>query len=412
MNRHFSLSLITFLLAFVCVRAEEVDDSVLIHFRQSEVLLDTAFMDNSVSLQGIADRLAKYKGSEYVLKEVRVVGAASPEGSVEYNMMLSRRRAQSIFRYLSKKYTIPESLSSFTFIGRDWRGLLKAVEADSQVPQRKEVLGLLQEIVSGASDSSHDNLARLKSLGDGVPYNYLYNNIFPALRASRLSLRFGIDKEVAPVVVREIETKIVRDTVVTVRHDTVYVDRTEYINPPCRPFYIGVKTNMLYDGVLLPNIGVEFYLGKGVSASAQWQYTWLKNDGSHRYWRIYGGNVEVRYRPWSTGCANPLSGHHFGVYGQMLTFDVENTGKGFLAPRWCYAAGVTYGYSLPVSRRLDIDFNIGIGYMHGTLKTYRPENGCYMWQKTKKFDYIGPTNVEVSLVWLIGCDNYNRRKRK
>ena len=30
----------------------------------------------------------------------------------------------------------------------------------------------------------------------------------------------------------------------------------------------------------------------------------------------------------------------------------------------------------------------------------------------KHLNYFGPTKLEVSLVWLIGCDNYNRPKSK
>lgn len=75
-----------------------------------------------------------------------------------------------------------------------------------------------------------------------------------------------------------------------------------------------------------------------------------------------------------------------------------------------FLAGVEYGYSLPVSKHLNIDFTLGIGYLGGKLLEYVPEDGCYVWQKTEKLHWIGPTKAEISLVWLIGCDNYNRKK--
>ena len=42
------------------------------------------------------------------------------------------------------------------------------------------------------------------------------------------------------------------------------------------PFYMDVKTNMLYDALLVPNIGVEFYVGKNWSLAGNWMYAWWK----------------------------------------------------------------------------------------------------------------------------------------
>lgn len=37
-----------------------------------------------------------------------------------------------------------------------------------------------------------------------------------------------------------------------------------------------------------------------------------------------------------------------------------------------YAAGVEYGYSLPVANRLNIDFTLGVGYWGGKYYEYIP----------------------------------------
>lgn len=57
---------------------------------------------------------------------------------------------------------------------------------------------------------------------------------------------------------------------------------------------MAVKTNMLYDALLVPNIGVEFYVGKNWSLAGNWMYAWWKSDRHHNYWRLYGGDLEVR----------------------------------------------------------------------------------------------------------------------
>lgn len=42
-----------------------------------------------------------------------------------------------------------------------------------------------------------------------------------------------------------------------------------------------LKTNVLYDLVLAPNIGAEFWLGNNFSAGLDWKYAWMKNDRRH-----------------------------------------------------------------------------------------------------------------------------------
>ena len=185
-----------------------------------------------------------------------------------------------------------------------------------------------------------------------------------------------------------------------------------------KPVYWALKTNLLYDVLMVPNIGAELYLGKDWSVGANWMYAWWKNDVSHWYWRIYGGDIHVRKWFGKKAKEKPFAGHHVGIYAQTLTFDFSTGGRGYMAgepggniwDRACFAGGVEYGYSHPISRRLNLDFTIGIGYLGGTYHEYLPIDDCYVWQFTKKQNWIGPTKAEVSLVWLLGSDNYNKEK--
>ena len=69
-----------------------------------------------------------------------------------------------------------------------------------------------------------------------------------------------------------------------------------------------------------------------------------------------------------------------------------------------------YGYSLPIAKRLNIDFNLGVGYLGGEFKEYLPIDGHYVWQATKYRHWVGPTKLEVSLTWLLGRGNINEGK--
>ena len=181
---------------------------------------------------------------------------------------------------------------------------------------------------------------------------------------------------------------------------------------------MAVKTNLLYDAALIPNIGVEFHLKNNWSLSAGWMYGWWKKDRIHWYWRAYGGDIAVRKWLGKAAREKPLTGHHLGIYGQVLTYDFEAGGRGYMGgepggtlfDRANFAGGVEYGYALPIARRLNLDFTIGIGYMGGKYYEYKPIDDCYVWQATKQRHYFGPTKLEVSLVWLLGRDNINKGK--
>ena len=65
---------------------------------------------------------------------------------------------------------------------------------------------------------------------------------------------------------------------------------------------------------------------------------------------------------------------------------------------------------LPLAKRLNLDFNLGLGYWGGKYKEYLPIEGHYVWQSTKQRHWWGPTKAEVSLVWLLGKSNSNPQK--
>lgn len=401
-----------FLLAF-CLPAEAADicDSTEILYRRGVATIEPSFGNNGSRLDSMTRRLGA--DSALIPVGVRIVGSASPEGSVAINRHLSERRAASIESYFSDRLAnVP---ASHTFAGRDWAGLRRLVSADAGVPARTEVLAALDSIIENINTEGHDNaanLARIKAIGGGKPYSYMYSRLFPQLRRSVLLVEYAVP-------FRSLDGNIPAISVPAVTI-TPEIIPTAYEAPvkACRPFYMSLKTNMLYDALALPSAGAEIYLGRNWSAGAEWTYGWWDTDRRHRYWRAYGGNLYVRRWFGKAAEAKPLTGHHLGVYGGVLTFDFEFGGTGYMGGRpghtlWdrCMrTAGIEYGYSLPVGRRLNIDFTIGIGYLGGKYLKYVPEGSEYIWKSTHSLNWFGPTKAEISLVWLIGCDNYNRGK--
>ena len=185
-----------------------------------------------------------------------------------------------------------------------------------------------------------------------------------------------------------------------------------------KPRYWALKTNLLYDAALVPNGALELYLGKQWSGVFNWVYAWWSKHPTNFYWRIYGGDIELRRWFGKKAEEKPLTGHHAGIYIQAATYDFEFGGRGEMGGvpggsiwnRTNYGLGISYGYSLPITRRLNIDFGIGVGYFGGIYYKYIPQDGKYKWQSTNRRKYFGPTKLEVSLVWLLGHGNVNLGK--
>lgn len=180
-----------------------------------------------------------------------------------------------------------------------------------------------------------------------------------------------------------------------------------------RTQYYSIRMNMLYGLAAIPSFGAEYYFGKNWSIAGQWHYAKWNSTRKNTFWQTYGGDLEIRYWVGSRAHEKPLTGHHLGLYGQMITYDFEWRGnKGYQAPDWNYGGGLAYGYSAPISTHLNIDFTLGVGYLGGDYMEYLPIDGHYVWQVSKKRKWFGPTKAEISLVWLLGKGNINQKKQK
>lgn len=116
-------------------------DSVEINFKVSKWDLDPAVGDNAARLDSIDHRLTTLFGdSIYALRHVSIIGGASPEGSVAFNQFLSERRAATLFDYLSKYGALADADKEYTFLGRDWEGVLQLARLDAAIPYRQETI--------------------------------------------------------------------------------------------------------------------------------------------------------------------------------------------------------------------------------------------------------------------------------
>ena len=161
-----------------------------------------------------------------------------------------------------------------------------------------------------------------------------------------------------------------------------------------------LKTNLLFDLVGAPNLGVEVPLNTKFSITADMAYAYWQINNLYALQTIQGG-LDAKY--WFNPKFGPLTGWNIGGYGIYCTrYDIQwedgYQGDGF------WSAGITAGYSVPIANRLNIEFAIAAGYFNTPqVRHYHmPENGNLIWQETRT-DVVrfSPTKIKVNIVWLI-----------
>lgn len=333
------------------------------------------------------------------LLRLNVTSYGSPDGPCGVNKRLVAQRTDSVTAYLTQQTGIPASLVSISQTPEDWQGLKGLVEqaTTEQLPHRDALLA----IITG-NRLPDDKEWLLKSLYPD-DFQYLMDHCMPPLR--RAVLDFMYLRERQPDTPQEPALIATADTVAPQPADSM-VSIPMDLPAQRRSWVVGLRTNLLYDVVLVPNIGIEIPLGRQWSVAADWFGTWLSSDKKHNYWQGYGGYLTVRRylnkRSTVNGQWSPLTGHHLGLYGLGMTYDVEWGGRGYQAAKFGFGGGVEYGYAMPLGRRWLLDFTLGVGFQDGEYKEYLPMDGHYVWQSTHKRHWWGPTKAEVSLKWLIG----------
>ena len=400
-----ALSIIVSVLIFLIsgtAAASVHGEHIHFHFRFDKTAVDTTYMSNRDSYIRLIESISKPIQSV----EIRVV--SSPEGSERRNSYLAEQRAQAITDFVieSSHGKIGMDDIRITVTAENWEGLLEAVTENYHRHDRIKVLEIIS--TEGISDATRE--WRLGRLDNGYTWNYIKRKYCPQLRQACI---VGIQyKEFEPLPNIDIDFK---NEVGTSHSRTLDISLTEprtSTQPKIKPdadFNFGISTNTLLDLAMTPNIGIELYTDNGWAAGASWSHAWWSREASHKFWRIFGGELDIRkYLGTHSKTAIP-AGHHIGIYGQGYSYDFESGGRGMMS-RFTYGVGVEYGYTLPICNSLNVDFALGFGYLGGEYMLYDPEDGCYVWKETRIRHLTGPTKAEISLIWIPDI-NLFRKKR-
>lgn len=173
---------------------------------------------------------------------------------------------------------------------------------------------------------------------------------------------------------------------------------------PAPLYKFAVRTNVLYDAMLLPTLGVEWRVNRDIG---------IKLDGSLAWWggstgkvqKMWLVNPEVR---WYLLRDKRLYAGVSGSYGEYNLYkyplgSILSKDTGYQGTMW--NAGLTVGYQLYLSRSFSVDFNLGLGYTRSEYDSFGMTDGVRVYkERNKTKNFWGPTQAGISLVWTIGSN--------
>ncbi len=168
---------------------------------------------------------------------------------------------------------------------------------------------------------------------------------------------------------------------------------------------VALKTNLLYDAMTTPNIGMEWGVGKKHSLQMfyglnPWKFGHGDDKKYAKHWIL---NPEYRY--WF---CQRFNGSFVGIHAFGGEYDAANIKVPFgywdeledhRFEGWYAGGGISYGYQWVLSRHWNFEASVGVG------AAYIDYDKFNCGECGKKVDdghkiYVGPTKLALSLLYM------------
>ena len=157
--------------------------------------------------------------------------------------------------------------------------------------------------------------------------------------------------------------------------------------------HLSLRANLLRWATLTPDLGLEWRIcpSWGIAVNGSWtSWSWSDKDRRYALWEVA---PEVRYymgekKAWYLGAMFKAG---------QFNYKLSETGKqGDLM-----GGGITAGYQLRLNKALDLDFNLGLGYLNADFEKYEVIDGVRVRCGNETKNWCGPINAGVTLVWKL-----------
>ena len=158
-------------------------------------------------------------------------------------------------------------------------------------------------------------------------------------------------------------------------------------------YHFSLRANLLRWTTLTPDLGLEWRIcpSWGIAVNGSWtSWSWSDKDRRYALWEVA---PEVRYymgekKAWYLGAMFKAG---------QFNYKLSETGKqGDLM-----GGGITAGYHLRLNKALDLDFNLGLGYLNADFEKYEVIDDVRVRRGNETKDWWGPINAGVTLVWKL-----------
>ena len=201
-----------------------------------------------------------------------------------------------------------------------------------------------------------------------------------------------------------------RDTIITMRVNTddslynISSDTLALIDTTDNKECWAVKTNLLWDAMLAPNVEVEFpidYKRRWTLMAEWWNpwYTWHHNSRAYQI-QLFGAELR-RWNHIPDRHHEIMTGSFWGVYAAWAKYDLEWNSHGNQGE--VYSLGVSAGWARRIGKHLHLELSASIGGFYSPLRHYHGmfDDTHLIWQRNDRVLYVGPTKLKVALVWML-----------
>lgn len=409
------VSLFFFLVSFsLCVAKGASSDTTIETFSVPDTIklkflfpmrmgeFDPSFHNNQQKISQLDELFqhgAAIRPSTYILIQV----GASPEGAWGYNKKLIDQRMKSIYRFLKERYPhIVYSRLLLQELAIDWKSIVQHVNNDADFPFKKKTLAILMNDWNVQKKET-----ALRALGNGLVFARLKEFYLPAFRKAEMTVSNPDAVPSSPVIQQSLVStdgplpKSDASLLLTVNKNNDSLPATSLARSRYYSQYasVSLKTNLLLDAALMPNVAVEIPLGKKISFNAEWIFPWWSIPSKHYYYQMLAGNIEARY--WfnpRSDYRGYMNGWFAGLFGGSGSYDFELGNIGYQGDSYL-ATGLTLGYVHRIGKTLGLEYSLGLGYLKSKYRKYDVIDNCYYWQSDGDFRWVGPVKANVTLIW-------------
>lgn len=409
---------------------DKCSQSMVLYFRFDRAIVDKGYMGNSETLRHL-DEVLSDSALTHRIDSIRILSFSSPEGDRSYNERLTRKRSVAVKGYLVWKYPhLDQHRIHLRPQGENWQELRRMIVADEKLPNRDKVL----QIMDHTPDVDRCKKL-LRQLDGGNSYRYIRDHLLRYLRNAAVCMvwlqpdrpdTLSTSVTEKDRLVKQAEQEQRRQEQLRQQEqeqqEQEQLHRQEQLqeqqkqqqqqqqqsNAPLlkekRPFF-ALKTNLLFDAALMPNIELEVPIGKRWSVNAEYMFPWWLFDGDKYSMQILMGGLEGRYWLGShkkRENSEVLTGHFLGLYAGGGKYDLQWEYNGYQG-EFFIAAGISYGWATRIARNLHLELNIGIGLLRTDYRHYHARDNyqTLLWQENGKYTWFGPTKAKISFVWLL-----------